>query len=188
MSGAKLIWLSGLSLAIGGFLATTGWLSFAILDPLHNGYLKWWWWPNNLLVISGGLFMVLGLPGFYVTQARQSGIIGLVGFLALFAGLILSYITVQTIETITMPNVPADIRRIVSVAVPLLAVGTMLIVIAIWQANVFPKWLAGALLLSLLLGAVKEVYQFPVLWEHNLFSILFTITIGLMGLLTMFLP
>jgi hypothetical protein len=55
MSGAKLIWLSGLSLAIGGFLATTGWLSFAILDPLHNGYLKWWWWPNNLLVISGGI-------------------------------------------------------------------------------------------------------------------------------------
>lgn len=188
MSRENLIWLGGLSLVIGGFLATLGWLLFAISDPDHRGYLNWWWWPYNILVISGGFFMVLGLPGFYVTQAKQSGVIGLVGFISLFAGLILSYITVQTIETITMPNVPADIRRIVSVAVPLLAVGIMLTVIAIWQANVFPKWLAGALLLSLLLGAVKEVYQFPVLWEHNLFSILFTITIGLMGLLTMFLP
>jgi hypothetical protein len=188
MSEEKLMWLSGLSLAIGGVLATTGWLLFAILDPAHRGYLSWWWWPNNMLVIGGGFFMVLGLPGFYVAQARQSGLIGLVGFITLFAGLALSYVAVQAIETTTMPNILPAMMRIASIAVPFLAVGVILTAIAVWQANVYPQWLAWALLLSLLLGVAKQFYQFPAFWEHNLFSMVFTITMGLMGFLMMSLP
>jgi hypothetical protein len=188
MSEEKLIWLSGLSLAAGGFLATMGWLLFAIFDPPHRGYLDWWWWPYNILAISGGFFMVLGLPGFYVTHAKQSGLIGLMGFISLFAGLILSYLAVQAIETTTMPNTPAGMMRIVSIAVPSLAMGVILTMVAVWQADVYPQWLAGALLLSLLLGAAKQLYPFPALWEHNLFSMVFTITMGLMGLLMMSLP
>jgi hypothetical protein len=187
MSGERLIWLGGLSLAIGGLLATTGWLLFAILDPPHRGHLSWWWWPNNMLVIGGGLFMLLGLPGFYVAQARPSGVLGLVGFVSLFAGLILSYVAVQAIETTTMPKTPAGMMRIVSIAVPSLAIGVILTATAVWQANVYPKWLAGALLLSVLLGVARRVHQFPVLWAHNLFSMVFTITMGLMGLLMMLL-
>jgi hypothetical protein len=97
MDGEKLIWLSGLSLAAGGIGATVGWLLFAILDPPHHGPAKWWWWPGNILVISGGLFMILGLPGFYVTQAEKIGVIGLLGFISFFAGLALAHIGVHAV-------------------------------------------------------------------------------------------
>ncbi len=54
--------------------------------------------------------------------------------------------------------------------------------IAVWQADVYPKWLAGAPLLSILFGAANRLYQFPALWEHSLFAIVFTITMGLTGI------
>jgi len=185
VSGENLIWSSGLSLAVGGLLATTGWLLFASADPAHRGYLNWWWWPYNILIISGGLFMVLGLPGLYASYAEQGGILGLVGFISLFAGIILSYVTVHAIETATMPDIPAGMKRFASTAVPCLAVGVILNALSVWQSGVYPKWLAAALLFSLLLGVARRLYSFPEFWERNLFSMVFTITMGLSGFLMM---
>ena len=56
-----------------------------------------------------------------------------------------------------MPNIPAGMMRIVSFAVPSLAVGVIFTMIAVWQANVYPKWLVGALLLSILFGAANHL-------------------------------
>ena len=80
MTTDAFLWLSGLSLAIGGFLATVGWLLFAILDVNHTQVAAISWLVLNGLIVLGGVFMALGLPGFYGRQAAQSGWLGLFGF------------------------------------------------------------------------------------------------------------
>lgn len=94
------------------------WVGFAIFDPGHQHYQNPRWFPLNLLVIVGGLFMALGLPGFYARQAADVGFWGLAGFVLLFIGLVLSHLVVHAIETVTMPDVPATMMRFVSVAAP----------------------------------------------------------------------
>ena len=84
MIADKLFWLSGFSLTLGGCLTFMGWIMFAILDTGHQFYQHPRWYPLNLLVIVGGLLMAMGLPGFYVRQASEAGIGGLIGFVLLF--------------------------------------------------------------------------------------------------------
>jgi hypothetical protein len=74
----------GFSLLLGGLLATAGWLLFAVFDPEHKDYGGNRGYPLNYLVIAGGFFVALDLPGFYLRQASQAGIWGLIGFLLLF--------------------------------------------------------------------------------------------------------
>jgi hypothetical protein len=74
MTTDELFWLSGLSLAIGGLLNLLSWILFAIFDSGHQFSQHSRWFPLNLHVIFGGLLMAIGLPGFYASQASESGI------------------------------------------------------------------------------------------------------------------
>jgi hypothetical protein len=188
MTSDKLIFLSGISLVIGGLLATTGWLLFARFDPGHNAYLERFWLPFNFLVIAGGFFIALGLPGFYASQARQSGVLGLVGFVVFFAGIIFAYLTVHSIQTVTMPNIPIGMRYIVSFAAPSLLVGGLLTAIAIWRAGVYPPWLAVALIVSGFLGLLSQFIPMPVWLARNIFSAMFTLTMALIGIHVINIP
>jgi hypothetical protein len=44
---ARLLGLSGVSLALRGFLATAAWVCLAIVDPARGGYAEPWWVPMN---------------------------------------------------------------------------------------------------------------------------------------------
>ena len=112
MTTDNLLRLSGFALARGGLMTFFGWILFAILDPDHRLHNHPRWYPLNLLVIVGGLLMAIGLPGFYGRQASEAGIWGLVGFVLLFVGLVLSHIGVHSIETVTMPNIPTAMMRL----------------------------------------------------------------------------
>ena len=181
MTDERLIWLSGISLILGGLLATAGWALFARFDPVHRAYTEPFWLPFNFLVIFGGFFIAMGLPGFYASQAQQSGLVGLAGFVIFFTGIVFAYIAVQSIQTMTIPNVPPAIRIIVSFAAPSLLVGGLLTAVAMWRAGVYPPWLAIALVFTGLLGLLSQFFQLPAWLGRNVFTALFTLTIALIG-------
>ena len=161
MTPDTLFWSSGLSLALGGLLASIGWILFAILDPDHQSYNTRLWMPLNLLVIFGGVFMALGLPGFYVLQAEETGILGLVGTVIFFIGIVIPYIGVQSVETMTMPDLPTRFMLLVQIGGPSLIVGGLLLSTAIWQADIFPRWMAAGLFMILLAGIVQQAGFLP---------------------------
>lgn len=182
MATEQLLRLSGISLVAGGLLATAGWLLFLVLDPMHRNYTSNLWLPLNFLIIGGGFFMLLGLPGFYVSQAREGGIIGLLGFIMFFAGLTFAYIAVHSVQTMTMPDIPAGMMLLVSFATPSLFIGVLLTAIAIWRAGVYESWLAVALIVSLFLGVLVRIAPIPAWLGRNVFPAVFTLTMLMAGL------
>ncbi len=173
--------LSGYALLAGGMLATLGWVIFSIVDPEHRHHDSGYWLPLNGLVIAGGVGMALGLPGFYALQAEASGLLGLVGFLAFFVGITIPYIAVHSIETATMPDIPARMMRFVAIGAPSLFIGALLSGIATWRAGVFPAWIGGGLVLAALLGPLTMAPFLPSWLRRNLLSAVFTALIAASG-------
>ena len=98
MAADKYFRMSGSALLLGGFLGTAGWLLFTVLDPGHQNYSGRLWLPLNFLIIAAGVFMAMGLPGFYASQAAESGVLGLVGFVVLFIGIAIPEICDNAID------------------------------------------------------------------------------------------
>lgn len=182
MTGNNLYFLSGLALLIGGICTTAGWISFAILDPEHQNYSHARWFPLNVLIIAGGVFMALGLPGFYLRQSKQTGILGVIGFVLLFIGIVIPYIGVHSIETVTMPNIPSGMMRFVAVGAPSAFMGILIIGISTWKAGVYPPVLGTAFLASALVGLLTVVPGIPPWLGRNLAPSGFTASITLAGL------
>lgn len=181
MGLGSLMVLSGASLVVGGLLGSAGFLLSAWFDPTNTGYQEWYWFPFNFLIIFGGFFITLGLPGFYAGHARESGIVGLAGFVTLFAGVAFAYLVVHSIQTTTMPSTPAGMRLIVSFAAPSLLIGTLLTAVAVWRAGVYTPWLAALLMIAILLGLVSAfVPAMPWGWR-NVISSVFTLTMAMIG-------
>jgi hypothetical protein len=183
MTADKLFWLSGLSLILGGFMTFMAWILFAIFDPGHQFYQHPRWFPLNLLVIFGGLLMAMGLPGFYARQASEAGIGGLIGFVLFFVGLVLSHIAVHSIETVTMPNVPATMMRFVSVAAPSIFLGIIITGIVTWRSGVYPPSLGIAFILAALVGLLTVIPGVPQIISRNLASTLFPASMFWAGIL-----
>jgi hypothetical protein len=181
MTADRLIWLSGISLITGGLIATAGFLLLARFDPGNQGYNEWYWLPVNFMVIGGGFFMALGLPGFYAAQARQSGFLGLAGFVIFFAGLVFAYLAVHSIQTVTTPNIPRGMMTIVTFAAPSLLVGGLLTSVAILLAGVYPAWLGFALIFSGLLSLIGLFFPMPDWLSRHVFSAVFTLTMAAIG-------
>jgi hypothetical protein len=185
MASETLFWLSGLSLTVGGGSATIGWLLFALVDRKHKRYEDRSWLILNGLIIGGGLFMALGLPGFYARQAEQSGLLGLIGFVVLFVGIVIPYIAVHSVETVTAPKSPAQMRLLVRVGAPAILVGVMVTGLATWRAGVYPTLPAFVLMGSVLLGLLSRVAPWPKWWERSLIPALLTGTMAWLGLALM---
>jgi hypothetical protein len=132
--------LSGAALLLGGILASLGWLLlFAVFDPQQARSESPLWALGNFLVIFGGLFMLMGLPGFTLAQSEQSGWFGILAFVVLFIGLAIPYIAVQSIETASTPAVPARIMWFISIGAPSLFLGALLMGILIITAGIFSQ-------------------------------------------------
>jgi len=142
MASNGFLQLSGAALASGGRLATAGWVLFALFDPEHRSNQSRAWLPLPRLVIAGGVGMAMGLSGLYAIQGESSGLLGLAGFLIFFVGITISYFAVHSIETATMPDVPARMMRWVAIGAPSLLSGALLSGIATWRAGIFRPGLA----------------------------------------------
>jgi hypothetical protein len=174
--------LSGTFLLIGGSLATLGWLSlFTVFNPQNPPIENPIWIFGNLAVIFGGIFMSMGLPGFYLTLAGRAGWLGLLAFIFLFIGLAIPYIAVQTIETTTMPDVPARIMWFISIGAPSLFTGSLLMGITIIRTDIFPTWLGIAVIISVLLGLLTRLIPMPPFFYRAIIPSVFTLVIAVVG-------
>jgi len=166
-----------------GLSTFIAWIGFAIFDPGHQYYQHPRWLPLNVLVIAGGLFMALGLPGFYAQQASEAGMWGLIGFAVLFIGLVISHIAVHSIETFTMPNVPATMMHFVSVAAPSLFLGILITGIVTWRTGIYPQSLGITFVIGALLGLLTIIPGVPQILARNFASTLYPATMVWIGIL-----
>jgi len=127
--------------------------------------------------------MAMGLPGFYYSQAKTAGLPGLLGFILLFIGLVIPYVAVHSVETLTMPRIPSRFRILVSVGAPCLFLGTVLTGFSVWQVGLYPAWTAALFLSAAFLGLLVQVLPSPN-WLYRVVSpALFTVVTAIFGIL-----
>lgn len=179
--------LEGSLLMIGGLLATLGWTLFTFFDPDHSRYESRFWIFSNMLIIFGGLSMAMGLPGFYLAQAERVGSVGVLGFIILFIGIVIPYVSVHSIETATSPNIPLMMRSLVRIGAPSLFIGAILMGIVTYISGIYPKWLGVGLILAILLGLIPQVRRVPEVYSRGLIPGFSTVVFAIIGFYTAFL-
>jgi hypothetical protein len=105
----KFIRFCGKALSLAGILILLWWLGLAIFFPLEGmekGYLNLvqdsdWLWVNIIGLIAT-MLLAVGFLGLYLKQAKETGLLGFIGFLFAFFGSLL-FMCIQYIETILWP-------------------------------------------------------------------------------------
>jgi hypothetical protein len=180
---AQLVRWSGMSLGIGGILATGAWVLHAIVDPTRGGYAEPWWIPLNLALSCGAILMALGLPGFYARQASRAGVLGLIGLVMLFSGLLLAYVGVQTLEAFSRPQIPSRIGILAGLAAPIFFLGIVITSVATWRSGIYPRAIAIALAVTAMLGLLTRLVEMPAWLGMNIIPALFTAAMAWLGFL-----
>ena len=162
MSTRSLYRLSGGVLFIGSLLLFVSYLISDLLYPGHQQTTQQLLSPTWLLVELGGLggaLLVVGaLPAMYLRQAGRTGMMGFVGFILLFLGLLLQGVAFTVTQIIALPfiaqiapshaggNGPVSVFLLLLVSGFMLIIGAILFGIATMRARIFPRW-AGILLI-----------------------------------------
>ena len=146
MSKASLISLGGIAAILAGILR--GVASF-IPDTTPDLALQ-------LLYFSTDVFILLGIIALYGIQYKETGKLGLWGFLIAIVGILV----IRSSKAITGVNLyPAGAL--------IFSLGLNILGISLWRANVLPSWVVGLWVLSILAGVI--VYFVP--WLNLLFVI-----------------
>jgi hypothetical protein len=109
MTMIKFIRFGGKALSLAGILILLWWLGLAIFFPLEGmekGYLNLvqdsdWLWVNIVGLIAT-MLLAVGFLGLYLKQAKETGLLGFIGFLLAFFGSLL-FMCIQYIETVLWP-------------------------------------------------------------------------------------
>ena len=146
MTKASLIRLGGLAALLAGILR--GIASF-IPDTTPDPALQ-------LLYFSTDVFILLGIIALYGIQYKETGKIGLVGFLIAVVGILV----IRSSQAITGVNLyPAGAL--------IFSLGLIILGVRLWLAKVLPSWVVGLWVLSISAGVIA--YFVP--W-HNLLLVM----------------
>ena len=146
MSKASLMGLGGIAAILAGILR--GVASF-IPDTTPDVALQ-------LLYFSTDVFILLGIIALYGIQHKETGKLGLWGFLIAIVGILV----IRSSRAITGVDLyPAGAL--------IFSLGLNILGIRLWLANVLPGWVVGLWVLSILAGVI--VYFVP--WLNLLFVI-----------------
>jgi hypothetical protein len=145
VSSSNLLRLGGVAAALGGVLLTLGGFEQLVLNLFF---------PNPgvisevaitassvqlALALIGQPLLALGLVGLYVYQSRATGILGLIGFLVAFLGMVLvSALGVEGVEGVA----------------PLASLGWALFGVASLRAGVYPRVAAILLIISAVISGM----------------------------------
>ena len=159
MSSSNLFRWSGLAFLLAGILLPVSWyIRFAEGDSSNPAtVMSALYITGETLAIIGVILTLLGLVGIYTRQIRETGRVGLLGFLALFTGTVLlggllffeGYVvpaiaaTTPSLHEVSLFSVPALLVPVIVLSIFNL-LGFLLFGIAIMRANVLPR-LAGLL-------------------------------------------
>ncbi len=155
MSSSMLFRLSGLALILGAILAIIAVVGHnavrqaSELADLTNP-------PSVMfvrLLMVGALLVILGLPGLYARQAERAGVLGLIGFVLTFVGLLFADVVMTALYGFIAPKIAAtsEGRALIEAGLPapgfmmlvfpMILIGLLLLGISILRANVLPRWI-----------------------------------------------
>ncbi|SRR6266567_947425 len=163
MSSRTLYRLSGGTLILGSLLILISSVLSAILYPGHHEtpqqLVSSTWSLVILMDLIGSLLLVIGLPGMYLRQAGRAGVLGLIGFMLFFFGILLQGVTFSTAQVVILPFLaqkapqlmgagsgPRGVFLLLIISGFMQMIGAILLGIATMRARVFPR-LAGVFLL-----------------------------------------
>ena len=124
---------------------------------------------GSLTGFIGAALLLLGLPGVYIRQSKQAGILGLLGFLFVWYVILFQNVLIPFTSVTIVPMLVTDpTTRHLLAAGPFASfnpfsyvsmvgqtVGILLLAIATLRARVFPRWIGWLLIATLILNAVS---------------------------------
>jgi hypothetical protein len=145
------------TLIAGAALASAGYLAASLLPGDEPARLTHpLWVPLNALAITGDILMVLGLPAILVGLRGRA--LALVGYVGLFAALVMLNISEGVIEAFVKPylvghggvpdQAPPGFAAYEGVALFFLLVGLLALGVAVLRSGTYPRWVGVAFLLS----------------------------------------
>jgi hypothetical protein len=153
--------LAGMALMAGCVLAAIGFVAISLAAPSSGDdrYTGPLWQPLYGVLLAGSVLVVLGLPAVLAVHGRAFRRLTLVGYVGIFAPLVMLNVAETTIEAFVMPylasrggvpaQTPAGLNAFEGVALLLFLVGSVCLAVAVFRARVLPWWVGGALLASL---------------------------------------
>lgn len=172
MSSSTLYRLSGLALVLGGVIAAMFNIVNSVAFPSNSANIDpkvvtaTPWQIVNLIIFTGGVLVLLGLPGAYLRQAKQAGKLGLIGFILMFMSWILVSLFANIVHLLVDPTLatlaPNQAQNNDSVvqlvlfgaALVIWTFGLLLFSIATLRARVLPHVAAIMLLVALFCSLV----------------------------------
>jgi hypothetical protein len=183
MSPTTLTRLSGLALMLAAALSLAGGALHPVIEGESHGaaaLARSGFAVAHVLLYSGGIALLLGLPGLYARIAPRAGVLGLAGFA-------LSFVTTATLATF-LPAYEAFVASVLAadpatrdlvapggvvpsstpfvllqgVGGPLYMLGLVLLGSAVFRSRLLPRW-AGALLAAAPIFLLLPVPETPLL-------------------------
>jgi hypothetical protein len=178
--------LAGWALIVGTVVATVGYLAANTLTGSGDArFTNSLWTPLNSLAIAGDLIMVLGLPAILAVHGHRAAKLTLVGYVGLFAALVMLNVSEGCIEAYIKPylvhhgGIPADapggFAIFDDVALVMLLVGLICLGIAVIRARVLGWWVGALFIASPLLSFVGLSGPFALISDYLAFVAIFTI-------------
>ncbi|MCW2899033.1 MAG: hypothetical protein JWO67_1298 [Streptosporangiaceae bacterium] len=177
--------LAGLALMAGSVLATIGFLgvSLAMHGTGDGGPTDPLWQPMYGVALAGNVLVVLGLPAILAVHGRAARRLTLVGYVGIFAPLVMLNVAETTIEAFIKPylashggvpaQIPAGLNAFEAVALLLLIAGAVCLAVAVFRARVMPLWVGVAVIVSLVGAFLLHGGPTAFISDYCLFAALF---------------
>jgi hypothetical protein len=161
MSETALCRISAVVLLVGAALVTAG----NLLGPqggAREAVASGMYYPSAVVVLLGGLLVMAGLPAIYLRQRAESGVLGFVAMLAVFAAampltvgfpliqvLIFPWIATMSVSDKVLNNGPDSFIVFFAVASAIVSLGGVLFGVATIRAKIFSRQLGiGCIVLT----------------------------------------
>lgn len=153
--------LAGLVLMAGSLLTALGFvaISLAVRTSGDARYTDPQWVPLYGVALAGSVLVVLGLPAVLTVHGSHSRRLTLVGYVGIFAPLVILNVAETSIEAFVKPYLathggvpeqdPAGLAVFEGVALLMLILGCGCLAAAVLRARVLPRWVGAALIACL---------------------------------------
>jgi hypothetical protein len=177
MSGTQLARLSGAAVVVGAVLAAIGVIisTFVFPEGMNPSYpANPLFVPLNLSTAVGAIFLLLGLPGLYASQATRSGVIGVLGmvlvfigiaifgiFLSLLSALIFPFVATQAPQLAQSNEPPPGLIPVFVLGTAVTTLGPILFGIPMLRGEVLRRWVGILLVVSGVFSALSFFTMSP---------------------------
>lgn len=122
-----------------------------------------------LIAMAGGILIVLGAPALFELIWERNFTLGMISYVALMVAILVFQVALGAIEGILLPYLashggvptkpPTAMSALGLVGLATQVIGTLCLVVIVFRSRLYPRWLAGLLLASLVAAALPIPIQ-----------------------------